>query len=244
MDARDGEAGPVAGTGRNREGTAGSGPGAIAPDGSAVEFYAAMAPDEASAALVHAAVPAGTPVLELGAGAGRVTRALLALGHPVTAVDDSAEMLARIEDARTEGVRTVRSAIQDLDLGERFGCVLLMSFLVNYGDRAALLDACRRHAAPGGLVLLQRETRPWLGPDAPRAWSHDGVDFEVVRAEPAGPDAAAVTIGYSTGGRRWTHSFTSRRLGDDELPAVLAASGLRLDRFLDGDRAWVAARPA
>ncbi|WP_222870163.1 class I SAM-dependent methyltransferase [Actinomadura decatromicini] len=229
----------MAGTGRSRDGTAGSGPGAIAPDGSAVEFYAAMAPDEARAALVHAAVPAGTPVLELGAGAGRVTRALLALGHPVTAVDDSAEMLARIE-----GARTVRSAIQDLDLGERFGCVLLMSYLVNYGDRAALLDACRRHAAPGGLVLLQRETRPWLGPDAPRAWSHDGVDFEVVRAEPAGPDAAAVTIEYRTGGRRWTHAFTSRRLGDDELPDVLAESGLRLVRFLDDDRAWVAARPA
>jgi len=51
--------------------------------------------------IVHAAVPPGASILELGAGAGRVTHPLVALGHPVVAVDESAEMLARIRGAET-----------------------------------------------------------------------------------------------------------------------------------------------
>ncbi|QXJ19870.1 class I SAM-dependent methyltransferase [Actinomadura graeca] len=218
-------------------GTGGTGPGEIAADGSAVEFYAAMPFDERSAALVHGAVPPGTAILELGAGAGRVTAPLLALGHPVTAVDGSPGMLAHIE-----GARTVCSAIEDLDLPDRFGCVLMMSYLVNYGDREALLATCRRHAAPGGLVIFQRETAGW-DEGAPRAWSHDGIDFRLTEVEPRGPGVVAATIEYRMGGRRWTHSFVSRRLGDDALPPVLEAAGLRFDRFLDDAGAWVAARP-
>jgi SAM-dependent methyltransferase len=38
---------------------------------------------------VHDAIPAGASILELGCGAGRVTHPLVALGHPVTAVDES-----------------------------------------------------------------------------------------------------------------------------------------------------------
>ncbi|MFD0690341.1 class I SAM-dependent methyltransferase [Actinomadura fibrosa] len=217
----------------------GTGPGEIAADGSAVEFYAAMPPDERSAALVHAALPAGASILELGAGAGRVTGPLVALGHPVTAVDGSAAMLARIE-----GARTVRSPIEDLRLPERFDCVLMMSFLVNYGDRKALLDTCARHAAPGGLVVVQRESPALFRDAGPREWSHDGVEFRMRDVGRPSPDVVTATIEYRMGERTWTHSFASRRLDDEELPEVLAASGLRFDRFLDEDGGWVAARPA
>jgi ubiquinone/menaquinone biosynthesis C-methylase UbiE len=89
--------------------------------------------------IVHAAVPAGASILELGAGTGRVTHRLVALGHPVVAVDESAEMLARIR-----GAETVRARIEELDLGRRFDAVLLASFLVNTADhglRAALGEA-------------------------------------------------------------------------------------------------------
>ncbi|WP_131738324.1 class I SAM-dependent methyltransferase [Actinomadura roseirufa] len=223
-------------------GMQGTGPGEIAPDGSAVEFYAALPPDAGGAELVHGALPAGTAILELGAGAGHVTRPLAALGHPVTAVDESAAMLARI-DGTAEGVRTVRSPIEELRLPERFGCVLMMSYLVNYGDRRALLDACRRHVAPGGLVVVQRETEAWHAADAPRAWSHDGVDYllrDVGRPE---PEVMTGTLEYRMGERTWTHTFRSRRLADADVPAVLGASGLVLDRFLDADGAWIAARP-
>jgi SAM-dependent methyltransferase len=219
-------------------GTAGTGPGEIARDGSAVEFYAALPPDVASAALVHTTIPAGTPILELGAGAGRVTRPLIEFGHPVTAVDDSAAMLARIE-----GARTVRSPIQDLDLPDRFGCVLLMSYLVNYGDRDALLAACRRHVRPDGVVVIQRDTDATWRDDAPREWTRDGVRYRKARVDRPEPGTVVATLEYRIGEHRWTHTFTTRRLGDEDLPAVLEAAGLRLGHFLDDDGAWFTARP-
>jgi len=97
----------------------GSGPGAITPDGCAVELYELLPPGE-EPAIVHTAVPPGASILELGAGAGRMTHPLLRLGHPVVAVDESPEMLARIH-----GAETVRAKIQSLDLGRRFDVVLL-----------------------------------------------------------------------------------------------------------------------
>ncbi len=217
----------------------GTGPGEIAPDGSAVEYYAAMPPDPQSVALIHEALPAGASILELGAGAGRVTQALLALGHPVVAVDDSAGMLARVQ-----GARTVCSTIEDLDLAERFDAVLLMSHLINYGARDRFLATCRRHVAPAGAVIIQREAAGWHEAAAPREWSHDGCHFRMYDVERSAPGVLTATIEYSMEGRTWTHTFTSRRLSDEDLPGVLAAAGLRLDRYLDDARAWFVARPA
>src|SRR6266542_1519539 len=66
----------------------GDGPGAITPDGCSVELYSALPPAQ-EPRIVHDAIPHGASILELGAGAGRVTHALLALGHPVVAVGAS-----------------------------------------------------------------------------------------------------------------------------------------------------------
>src|SRR4030095_7001779 len=115
----------------------GTGPGTITPDGCAVELYALLQP-MGEPEIVHAAVPAGASVLELGAGAGRVTHPLLALGHPVVAVDEAAEMPGHMR-----GADTVRARIEGLDLHRRFDVVLLASFLVNTDDR----DARRRFLA-------------------------------------------------------------------------------------------------
>src|ERR1700722_18205736 len=106
----------------------GSGPGVITPDGCAVDFYALM-PDFGEPGIVHEAAGAGASILELGAGAGRVTHPLIALGHSVVAVDESPEMLAHVR-----GARTVVASIEDLDLGERFDVVVLASHLVNVPD--------------------------------------------------------------------------------------------------------------
>ena len=52
----------------------------VAPDGSPVALYARL-PALGEPELIHDAVPAGAEILELGAGAGRVTHDLLALGR-------------------------------------------------------------------------------------------------------------------------------------------------------------------
>ncbi len=147
--------GPLDGHGaENARGHRGTGPGAITPDGCAVELYARL-PVGAEPDIVAAAVPRGARILELGCGVGRMTHPLLERGFTVTAVDESAEMLERVR-----GARTIRSAIEDLDLGERFDAVLLASFLVHTGDtevRRGLLRTCARHLTDDGCVLIQRE---------------------------------------------------------------------------------------
>jgi SAM-dependent methyltransferase len=138
----------------------------LAPDGSAVEFYAALAPDDASAALIHGAIVDGGKILELASGTGRMTHPLLAYGHEVVAVDHSAEMPERVR-----GAETICSRIEELTLERTFDAVVLASFVIHYADvpPRALLDPWRRHVAPGGCVVLQRATTAWhdtIGPSS------------------------------------------------------------------------------
>jgi SAM-dependent methyltransferase len=192
--------------------------------------------------IVHAAVPPGASILELGAGAGRVTHPLVALGHPVVAVDESAEMLARIR-----GAETVRARIQELDLGRRFDAVLLASFLVNTADRGLrgrFLEACRRHLDDGGCVLVQRHPPGWFDEAIEGERTAGGVTYRLRDLRRPAPGLLAATVGYQAGDRVWTQSFTAERLDDHALAAALGEAGLDLDAYLTGDGSWVRAVPA
>ncbi|MFI0421907.1 class I SAM-dependent methyltransferase [Spongiactinospora sp. 9N601] len=219
----------------------GTGPGPIARDGSPVEFYAAL-PPTGEPEVIRAVVPAGGSILELGSGAGRITRPLLDLGFDVVAVDECADMLKQIR-----GAQTVRSRIEDLAMDRTFDAVLLASQLINTPDdavRRGLLDCCRRHVAPGGQVLIQ-----WVTPQARAAWSPGltrtagEVTITLAEVTPIGPGLLAAVMRYETGGRVWTQSFTDRALSEKDLAAALADSGLRLGRFLTPDRSWFTAYP-
>ncbi|MFL5796034.1 MAG: class I SAM-dependent methyltransferase [Actinomycetota bacterium] len=219
----------------------GTGPGVITPDGCAVDLYALL-PPMGEPWIVHAAVPAGASVLELGAGAGRVTHPLVALGHPVVAVDESSEMLARIR-----GAETVRARIQDLDLGRPFDAVLLASHLINvpdHGLRRRFLEACRDHVRDGGRVLVQRHPPSWFEEAAEGERTADGITFRLRDLRRPGPGLLAATVEYQVGDRVWTQSFTTERLDDQALAAALAESGLAVDAYLTGDGSWVRAVPA
>ena len=230
----------------------GSGPGVITPDGCSVELYALL-PPMGEPEVVHAAVPPGASILELGAGAGRVTRALAALGHPVVAVDESAEMLARVGGAAgtlaaegPAGIETVQARIQDLHLGRRLDAVLLASFLVNTPDRGLrgrFLAACRRHVVEGGCVLVQRHPPGWFEEAAEGEHTAGGVAFRLRDLRRPGPGLLAATAEYQAGHRTWTQWFTAERLDDDQLAAALAGAGLAVDAYLTGDGSWVRAVP-
>jgi SAM-dependent methyltransferase len=192
--------------------------------------------------IVHAAVPAGASILELGAGAGRVTHPLVALGHPVVAVDESAEMLARVR-----GAETVLARIQELDLGRRFDAVLLASFLVNTAERDVrrrFLQASRRHLGEGGCVLLQRHPPAWFEEAAEGEGVAGGVSHRLRDLRRPAPGLLAATVEYRAGDRTWTQWFTAERLDDDALAAALGEAGLDLDAYLTGDGSWVRAVPA
>lgn len=219
----------------------GAGPGVITPDGCAVEFYALLPPRD-EPGIVHAAAPSPrASVLELGAGTGRITRALAELGHPVVAVDESPEMLAHIRDAET-----VCARIQDLALGRRFDVVLLASHLINTPDeptRAAFLDACARHVSGQGRVIIQQHAPSWFD-SATETESHfAGVTFRLKELSRPEPGLLSATVEYQVGERIWTQSFTTARLEEPDLKAALAAAGLALDRYLTDDRQWLRAVP-
>jgi SAM-dependent methyltransferase len=220
--------------------SAGSGPGVITPDGCAVDFYALM-PELGEPAIVHEAAGDGASILELGSGAGRVTHPLVALGHPVVAVDESPEMLAHVRDADT-----VCARIQDLSLGRQFGAVLLASHLINADDetRRTFLDICRRHVADDGCVIIQQHSPSWFESARDSEVTRDGVIMRMRDVSRPAPNLVSATVEYVVGERCWTQTFTTKRLDEDELAGVLAAAGLRLDRYLTPDHSWFRAVPA
>ncbi|MFJ4520407.1 class I SAM-dependent methyltransferase [Streptomyces sp. NPDC088810] len=223
-----------------REGYEGTGPGAITPDGCAVELYARL-PVGDEPDIIAAAVPAGAHILELGSGVGRMTHPLLERGFTVTAVDESADMLARVR-----GARTIHSSIEDLDLGETFDVVMLASFLVHAGDeevRRGLLRTCVRHVAQGGCVLIQREGANHHT-DVPRERvDPSGFTVRIASVEPAGEGVNSVHAEYVFPDAVWTQTFLSRPLTKEQFESALAEAGLEVDAYLTPDGMWVRAVP-
>ncbi|HEV8617136.1 MAG TPA: methyltransferase domain-containing protein [Methylomirabilota bacterium] len=108
---------------------------------------------------------AGGPVLEIGAGSGRLTVPLARAGFAVTAVDVSASMLALLRsrlaaepsEVRAR-VRVVQADATRLALAARYPLVLVPFYTFNYfltpEAQRALLDGVAAHLAPGGRVLV------------------------------------------------------------------------------------------
>jgi SAM-dependent methyltransferase len=222
-----------------RPGYDGSGPGEITPDGCAVDLYARLPPGDEPDVIV-AAVPPPAKLLELGCGAGRITRELVARGYDVTAVDESAAMLSHVD-----GATKVRSSIEDLMLPGTFDVVVLASFLVHAGDpavRSALLAACRRHVDYDGHVLIQREGADWHD-RIPRARPIGDGRVRVVYSNPVGDGVRSVRVDYDFPDAHWTQTFLSRPLTVEQFERALSEAGLFVDRYLTPDGTWVAASP-
>lgn len=223
---------------------AGAGPGIITADGCAVEVYRLLV-DAPEAPMLAQLVPGGGSVLDLGAGTGRLSHALRDLGLAVTAVDQSAAMLAQIGP----GVTLVRSNIEALHLGIRYDLVLLPSYLINTDDdrlRPGLLDTCRRHVADTGTVVVQRHPPSWFD----QVTATTGVDlpagelsFALRDVSRPRTDVVVATAVYTLGDRGWTHRFVARRLDDRATDEALAGSGLRRTGYLDEARSWAVAQP-
>jgi SAM-dependent methyltransferase len=132
-----------------------------------------------------AAAPGGGPILDVGAGTGRVALDLAARGHHVVALDADAALLAALaERAAAAGtpVETVAGDARVLDLGRAFPLVLVpMQTVQLFGGargRAAFLERARAHLAGGGVLALAI------------ADARDGVDEE--RTEPPLPELREV----------------------------------------------------
>ena len=99
----------------------------------------------------------GGPVLDIGAGTGRVTLDLAARGVPVVALDVDAALLDSLRH-RAAGlpVETVVADARSFDLGRRFSLVLVpmqtLQLLGGPRGREAFLRCALDHLEPGGLL--------------------------------------------------------------------------------------------
>ncbi|MFI6464435.1 methyltransferase domain-containing protein [Streptomyces sp. NPDC050528] len=192
--------------------------------------------------IINSAIPPAVTILELGAGAGRLTHPLVELGHRLVAVDECAEMLTRIHRAETKCAR-----IEELNLTERFDVVLLASYFVNAPSLDVLhrlLSSCRRHVAESGRVIIQQEPPGWDCTPMERTLPNGMlIRMRDVSVHKEDADLHSATMDYAIGDQLWTQSFTSRKLSESQLQAALRAANLTLDRYLTDDRGWFSASP-
>ena len=104
-----------------------------------------------------AAAEAG-PVLDVGAGTGRVALALARAGHSVLALDREPELLETLAARARAGGLSVETTVADaagFELGRRFGLVIVpMQTIQLLPERGGFLRAAHRHLDAGGLLAI------------------------------------------------------------------------------------------
>ncbi|MGI8496787.1 MAG: class I SAM-dependent methyltransferase [Gemmatimonadaceae bacterium] len=114
---------------------------------------------------VEAAKEAGSPVLEIGCGTGRVLIPTARAGLDIVGLDLSPHMLdicrrkVSAEPAAVQSrIELVRADMRTFELRRAFSLVTLpfrpFQHLVSVADQLSCLESVRRHLAPGGRLIL------------------------------------------------------------------------------------------
>jgi SAM-dependent methyltransferase len=151
----------------------------------------------------------GDPVLDVGAGTGRVTLDLAEAGYRITALDRDADLIAELDRRLADNSRIARDICQtvvadarDFDLGDRrFRLVIVpmqtIQLLGGVDGRNAFLRCAHKHLKPGGLlaaaiaeVLELYEVVDGFEMPLPDIREYDGIVYSsqptAVRAEDGG----------------------------------------------------------
>ncbi|WP_292318759.1 class I SAM-dependent methyltransferase [Mesorhizobium sp.] len=124
----------------------------------------------------------GGPILELGAGTGRILIPLAEAGYDIVGLDLAPAMLeiaaAKLGDRPKAGerARLVEADMTNFDLGQRFALVLIPARSFQHvttpvGQRATL-RCVRRHLVPGGHLILDL-----FDPNFELLFANDGADL-------------------------------------------------------------------
>lgn len=221
-------------------GQPGSG-GPITSDGSVVEIYRRVSGD-AEVQVIAAMLNPASSVLDLGSGVGRIANPLSELGHQLTAVDDSADMLAHVRPGRT-----VQARIEHLRLAEKFDAVLLASSLINYPGvefRRRLLATIAHHLKPDGKAIIQWRPLEWFAQRPPGSYQRSDGQMLQTMTILSNQDRTVVgefTLDYD--GKSLTQAFEAHHLAADDLEALLKEVGMRLDTADPDSSEWLVATP-
>jgi SAM-dependent methyltransferase len=187
----------------------------------------------------------GDPVLDVGAGTGRIALDLAHRGHRVTALDHDPELISELT-ARADGLplEPVLADARSFELGHRFPlCIVPMQTIQLLGGsagRALFLRCVRRHLGPGGVlaVALSPALEPYEVRDGAVAPLPDVREVEgvVYASQPVAvrEDADGFVLErrreiVTAGGEHSVHENEIRldRLDPDELEREARPAGLK-----------------
>jgi SAM-dependent methyltransferase len=202
---------------------------------------------------------AGSAILDLGAGTGRLAVPLARDGHRVVAMDQAPAMLDRLRE-RLAGAPAVAARVEprlgDLrtfELGRRFGLAIaafnVVEHLYTRVELAAFLARVAAHLEPTGTLAfdVQMPDLSWLTRDPERRWArtrftHPTTGRQLVYTTNHDYDPvtqiALIRIYYEPveGGPTRVVKLSQRKFFPAELEALLAASGFRMvERYGDFD---------
>jgi SAM-dependent methyltransferase len=173
----------------------------------------------------------GAPVLDLAAGTGKLTRALVAFGLDVVAVEPQAAMRERL--ASIVGTERVRDGVaEEIPLGDGSIDAVTVADGFHWFDRARALAEIRRVLRPKGGFAVLTTVPDWSG----ASWGHE-LGSMIMEARPEHPyfDGPPWQEAVGTAGG-WTEPREVR---------VTTSQPADPDRILDyvASMSWVAALP-
>src|SRR5262245_9960869 len=118
-------------------------------------------------------------VVDLGAGTGKLTRSLAALGHHVVAVEPLPEMLDQLR-AAVAGVTAVAGTAESMPLPDGSADVVACAPAFHWFDHDPALAEIARVLRPGGQIALvwnvRDERLPWVSELSDAMVGRTGVD--------------------------------------------------------------------
>ncbi len=194
------------------------------------------------------------PIVEWGAGTGRVALPLVSAGHDVVAVEVSEAMISAGR-RKDEGIEWVGGDMRSTWLGRRYGLAVCAfnSFLclLSVDDALAFLRNAKRHLLPGGLLgievsafspeeLANSQGGPELRHDFARELPRGRLDrFSISRYDPAS-QLLSMRLFYELYGasgeleQKRAHDLAIRVTGRDELALMLRLAGLEVEAVYGG----------
>ncbi|MFP3987589.1 class I SAM-dependent methyltransferase [Streptomyces sp. E11-3] len=194
--------------------------------GAAAAAYAEHRPDYAQDAVRWALEPAPGPrVLDLGAGTGKLTATLVALGAEVIAVEPDSAMLAELRRALPT-VRALSGSAEAIPLPDASVDAVLAGNAMHWFDMAVAGPEIARVLAPGGILaglwnvmddqvdwvagLAQVSGSAAIGPrDTPASWRAEAADMHLPKTGGAARFGSPEQAEFAHGQRRTADSLVA-----------------------------------